>query len=59
MPGDRAQLRLTCAARGEDRPEVAVASMRAIAAVDRDGCYAYNHPEATNREAVTEPLAAR
>jgi predicted ester cyclase len=39
--------------------EVAVASMRAIAAVDRDGCYAYNHPEATNREAVTEPLAAR
>jgi predicted ester cyclase len=39
--------------------EVAVASMQAIAAVDRAGCHAYNHPEAINREADTEPLAAR
>ena len=34
---------------------LAVATMEAIAAVDRVDWYAYNHPKAINRDAATEP----
>ena len=39
--------------------QVAVASMKAMEALDLDGCRATVHPEAVNREAAVEPPACR
>jgi predicted ester cyclase len=39
--------------------DVAVASIKAIEHLDLDACRATTHPDALNREAVTEPLACR